>query len=176
MAKETIRGIDHIGVFVPNIEEGKAFFIAAFGAQLIYHSLSPDQPPEEGENLVRNTGIAPGSVMRAQCMLKLGRGPDIEMFEMTAPNQSATTGRSDIGLNHFGMYVDDPQAAIARFEKAGGRMFSGPNEILFKTEQGVNNTFCYGVTPWGMNIEFISYPGEMGYEKDTELRRWNRGG
>ena len=109
-------------------------------------------------------------------MLKLGRGPDIEMFEMTAPNQSATTGRSDIGLNHFGMYVDDPQAAIARFEKAGGRMFSGPNEILFKTEQGVNNTFCYGVTPWGMNIEFISYPGEMGYEKDTELRRWNRGG
>ena len=49
------------------------------------------------------------------------------------------------------------------------------HEIIF-TEQGDGNTFCYGVTPWGMNIEFISYPGEMGYEKDTPLRRWSRGG
>lgn len=175
MAKETVRGIDHVGIFVPDIEQGKAFFIAAFGARLIYQSLDSSQPPEQGDDLVRNTGIAPGSVLRAQCVLKLGQGPDIEMFEMVAPGQSPTTGRSDIGLNHFALYADDPQAAIERFEKAGGRMFSQPNEILFKTEQGANNTFCYGVTPWGMNIEFISYPGEMGYEEGTELRRCHRG-
>ena len=54
-------------------------------------------------------------------------------------------------------------------------MFSGPSKIRFATEQGEGNVFCYGVTPWGMNIEFISYPGEMGYEQDTQLRRWSRG-
>ena len=41
MPKQTIRGIDHIGVFVSDIEEGKTFFIEAFGAQLIYQSLDP---------------------------------------------------------------------------------------------------------------------------------------
>ena len=71
--------------------------------------------------------------------------------------------------------MDDPEAAIARFEKAGGRMFSGPNEILFGAEQGDGVSFCHGVTPWGMNIEFITHPGERGYEKDTPLRRWNCG-
>ena len=54
-------------------------------------------------------------------------------------------------------------------------MFSGPNEILFRTEKGEGVRFCYGVTPWGMNIEFITYPGEMGYEQDTPLPPWHRG-
>ncbi len=175
MPSETIRGLDHIGIFVPDFDAAKTFLVEAFGAQLIYQSFGRDDPPHEGEALVRKTGIAPGSVMRAQGVLRLGRGPDIELFEMHAPDQTATTGTSHFGLNHFCMYVDDPDAAIARFEKAGGRMFSGPNEILFGAEKGDGVSFCYGVTPWGMNIEFITYPGEMGYETGTPLRRWNRG-
>ncbi len=51
-------------------------------------------------------------------------------------------------------------------------MFSDPNPILFPKEEGPGNLFCYGQTPWGMMIEFLTYPSAMGYESDTPLRRW----
>lgn len=176
MAKQTIRGIDHVGITVTDIEAATTFLVEAFGAQVIYQSLGRDDKPEGGPSLEANTGVAPGTVMRAQRMIRMGRGPDIELFEMHADDQRPAARGSDIGVNHIGFYTDDMSAAIARFEKAGGKMMSQPNPILFKAEQGDNNFFVYGRTPWGMSIEFISYPGKMGVEREgtTPLRRWNR--
>ena len=36
MPDETIRGLDHIGIFVPDFDAAKTFLVEAFGAQLIY--------------------------------------------------------------------------------------------------------------------------------------------
>lgn len=175
MTQPTIRGINHIGVTVSDIESATRFFIEAFGAEAIYQSLARTDPPEEGEALETNTGVAPGTVMRSQRMIKLGDGPNIELFEMHAPEQLDPVRPSDLGMNHLALYTHDPDTAITRFERAGGIMLSGPNPMLFTTEAGENNTFCYGHTPWGMSIEFISYPGTMGYESETSLRRWQSG-
>ena len=68
-----------------------------------------------------------------------------------------------------------PGSGDGPVREGGGRIFSSPNEILFGAEKDDGVSFCYGVTPWGMDIEFITYPGKMGYEKDTPPRRWNRG-
>ena len=100
-------------------------------------------------------------------------GPDIELFEMHGPDQRPPVRSSDFGMTHMAFYADDPRAAVARFEKAGGVMFMLPSKIPVATEQGEHNSFCYGRTPWGMLIEFISYPDAMAYEKDTSLRRWH---
>lgn len=177
MAKETIRGIDHVGITVTDIDAATTFLAEAFGAQVIYQALGKEDAPEGGPALEADTGVAPGTVMRSQRMIRIGRGPDIELFEMHADDQRPAARGSDIGVNHLAFYADDVPAAIARFEQAGGTMMSQPNPILFKAEQGSNYVFCYGRTPWGMSIEFISYPGEMGFEKEgaTPLRRWNRG-
>ena len=40
MSKTTMRGIDHIGVAVPDIEAATTFLVEAFGAEVIYQSVS----------------------------------------------------------------------------------------------------------------------------------------
>jgi catechol 2,3-dioxygenase-like lactoylglutathione lyase family enzyme len=177
MANETIRGIDHVGIYVPDIDAATKFLQEAFGARVIYESLAKTDPEMdlEKDGLIQKLAIAPGTVMRSQRFLTFGRGPDLELFEMHAPGQTSTTGKSDFGINHFAVYADDIDAAVERFERAGGKMNFRPTPIPFETETGDGVKFCYGTTPWGMNVEFITYPGEMGYEKTTALRRWHRG-
>lgn len=38
MSTPEIRGVNHVGMTVPDIEAAKAFLIEAFGAQLLYQS------------------------------------------------------------------------------------------------------------------------------------------
>ena len=177
MAKQTIRGIDHLGIYVPDMEAATRFFQEAFGARIIYISLTTSDPALDldAAGLGEKLGIAPKSVMKAQRFIDLGKGPDLELFEIQAPNQKESIGTSDFGINHFAVYADDIEAAVTRFEQAGGRMLFRPSPIGFPTEQGEGVQHCYGATPWGMTIEFMTYPGEMGYESTTQLRRWSRG-
>lgn len=177
MARETIRGVDHIGIYVPDIDTATQFFIEAFGAQVLYDCLKKSDPPIDlqASGNVAHLGIAPNSVLRAQRFLKLGNGPDLEVFEMHAPGQTASIGNSNFGLNHFATYADDITAAISRFTAAGGRMLFQPIPLPYDVETGEGNLFCYGVTPWGMTVEFMTYPSEMPYEKNTPLRRHHRG-
>lgn len=45
----SIRGIDHIGITVPDIEEATRFLIEALGAELIYQSVAPDEKDLDNE-------------------------------------------------------------------------------------------------------------------------------
>lgn len=45
----TIRGIDHVGVTVPSIEQATEFFVRALGAQVLYDTL----PREDGSRQPR---------------------------------------------------------------------------------------------------------------------------
>ncbi|PJN48555.1 hypothetical protein PAEAM_60970 [Paenibacillus sp. GM1FR] len=38
------RGIDHIGITVPDMEQATLFLQQAFGAQLAYDHITPDDP------------------------------------------------------------------------------------------------------------------------------------
>lgn len=38
----SVRGIDHIGITVPDIEKATLFFERAFGAQVLYHSVDAE--------------------------------------------------------------------------------------------------------------------------------------
>jgi len=34
-------------------------------------------------------------------------------------------------------------------------------------------TWVYFLSPWGMQMELVSYPGGKAYEKETNLRLWH---
>ena len=34
-------------------------------------------------------------------------------------------------------------------------------------------TWVYFLTPWGMQLELVSFPDGKGYEKDTDRRLWH---
>lgn len=175
MSTPTMRGIDHIGVSVPDLETATTFLIEAFGAEVIYQSIGKGDPLMAGPEIEHNTSLFPGTSITGLRMIRMGRGPDIELFEMRGPVQHPPAQSSDLGMTHVAFYADDPDAAVARFEKAGGVLFMQPSKLPVATEAGENNTFCYGRTPWGMLIEFISYPSHMAYEDTTPLRRWHDG-
>ncbi|ARD62623.1 glyoxalase [Kosakonia radicincitans DSM 16656] len=170
--QQTVRGIDHIGITVQDIEEATQFLTQALGAELIYQSVSPEDKDLDNDAQQKTLGLVPGTVVKAVRMLKLAHGPGIELFEMQGPSQREAQRANDFGLQHFAVYSDDIERALQRFRAAGGEVFTAPQPLSFATEKGEGNVFCYGRTPWGSIVEFISRPSPMPYERETPLRRW----
>ncbi|MCA1431774.1 VOC family protein [Bradyrhizobium sp. BRP20] len=172
MTTPVIRGVNHIGITVPDIEAAKSFLVEAFGGQVIYQSFGPQDPPRQGPEFERAVGAFAGTVVRAQAMVKIGTGPDIELFEMHGPEQAQPIRASDFGITHFALYTDDIDASVACFEKAGGKSLTAPRAIPYATEKGPGNKVCYCQMPWGTTMEFITTPDRMPYHDQTDLRRW----
>jgi len=148
----TVSGIDHIGINVPDIDAATTFLQQAFGTKVIYESYSKQQPPLELAGIESTLNVAPGTKIYACRMIKIGEGPTIELFEVHVGGQRDAIKSSDLGLQHFSVYTDNISASIERFESAGGKILSRPNPILFLQEKGDNNFFCYGVTPWVLQL------------------------
>lgn len=165
-----IRGMDHVGITVPDLDAASRFLMAAFDAKLLYDTIKRTDLPFSGPKAEEMLGIVPGTAVVAMRMMQLGSGPGIELFEMRCPDQRLAARPSDFGFQHVAVYVDDIDYAIERFVAAGGTMLTGANELL-GFEEGKGNVWCYGRTPWGSVIELISY-GLKEYEATTALRRW----
>jgi catechol 2,3-dioxygenase-like lactoylglutathione lyase family enzyme len=165
------RGVDHLGITVPDLEAASAFLVQAFGAVPLYDNMTRDKPPFGGIEAQRVLGVVRGAEVVAMRMLKLGNGPGIELFEMRAPEQAKAARTSDIGLQHFALYVDDIHAAASRFIEAGGVLLTEPGEQL-GIEEGQGNFFCYGRTPWGTTIELLCTPDRSGFEDIEPVPRY----
>lgn len=165
------RGIDHIGITVPDLEAASAFLVAAFGAVPLYDNMTRSKPPFGGPKAEKVLGLVKGGEVVAMRMLRLGNGPGIELFEMRAPEQAKAARASDIGLQHFALYVDDIRAGADRFVAAGGVLLTEPGEQL-GIEEGRGNYFCYGRTPWGTTIELLCTPDRSGFEDIEPVPRY----
>lgn len=172
MSEEIIRGMDHIGITVSDIDEATKFFKEAFSAEVIYDSVSLADEDVQGDETEKTLNLFPGTRIKAVRMMKLRHGPGLELFEMEGPEQNSPQRPSDFGIQHFAVYVDDITEAARRFEAAGGKTYTAPQPIMFAAEAAEGNLFCYGQTPWGTVIELISLPSPLPYEKDIVLRRW----
>ncbi len=91
---------------MPDIEAAQSFLVEAFGGQVIYQSFGPQDPPRQGPNSSGRSARS-GTVVRAQAMVKIGTGADIELFEMHGPEQAEPVRASDFGITHFALYTDD---------------------------------------------------------------------
>lgn len=167
----TVRGMDHVGITVPDLEAASRFLMDAFGAVPLYDNIARGEAPTAGSRAEAMLLLAPGTTLVTMRMLALGSGPGIELFEMHGPDQAPAARPSDFGLQHVAVNVDDLDAACARFEAAGGTLAAGPNAML-GLEEGPGNGFRYGRTPWGAVVEMLTTPGRQDYEDRTALRRW----
>lgn len=172
MTEGMIRGIDHIGLTVPNIEEAEEFLIPAFGAEFIYETLNRSMPPFEGPAVERLANGPAGMKVSRIRMYKLGTGPTLELFEYDNVDQQRPALRGcDIGWQHIALYVDDIDAALERVVAAGAEKMSDPWDLI-AAESGPGNRFCFVKAPWGALIELVTYPSPQLYEQGTALRRW----
>ena len=107
-------------------------------------------------------------------MMRCGQGANIELFQYSAPDQKGEPPRnSDVGGHHIAFYVKDIKAAVAKARALGLKTFMGPFDL--KEGPVAGQSITYVLTPWGMQLELISYPKGMAYEKGAKTRLWAPG-
>ena len=58
-----MRGIDHVGMTVPDMEEATIFFKQAFEAEVCYDVQRPEQEPMQGEEVEQQLGLPSGKTI-----------------------------------------------------------------------------------------------------------------
>lgn len=167
-----IRGIDHIGVTVPDIAQAETFFSEVIGCQKVF-SFGPLADPE-GTFMQDLVNVHPRAEIKQITMMRCGKGSNLELFEYAAPDQKTEQPRnSDHGGHHIAFYVKDIKPAVEKARALGLKTMLGPFEV--KEGPAAGQSITYVLTPWGMQLELISYPTGMAYAKGakaSKLRLW----
>lgn len=167
-----VRGIDHIGFTVPDIDQGVNFFRDVMGCSeaMRFGPFSDDK----GTFMKDLVNVDPRAVIKQIAMMRCGNGSNIELFQYSAPDQKTVMPRnSDYGGVHIAFYVKDIKAAVDKARALGLKTFMGPFDL--KEGPAAGESITYVLTPWGMQLELISYPDGMAYEKDAKTKLWAPG-
>lgn len=164
-----MRGHDHTGVTVPDMDQAVAFFTDILGCQKAM-SFGPFAD-DKGTFMTDLLGVDSKAVIENITLMRCGFGSNVELFKYTAPDQKALNQKnSDIGAFHIAFYVDDIKAAKAFLDEKGVATRMGPLPV----EQGpaAGQAILYFQAPWGLQFEAITYPNGMAYEKDGGPVLW----
>jgi len=163
-----MRGIDHIGVTVPDLDEAERFFVDVLGAETIY-TLGAKLADDDWMQVT--LGVHPRTVIREIRFLRLGTGSNIELFKYDAADGQAPEPRnSDIGGHHFAIYVDDLDAALEYLRAHDVEIMGEPTASKQSAE---GQRWLYFRSPWGMQFELVSFPGGKAYERQSVQRLWH---
>jgi catechol 2,3-dioxygenase-like lactoylglutathione lyase family enzyme len=170
--KHEVRGIDHIGLTVPDIDEATEFFKKVFNAKVCYDVLTPDMPPQRGKSAKRNVNLPEGASIDHIRLLRIKNTPSIELFHINSKKQAIIDTIVNFGLTHLAFYTDNIQLTAKKFLEAGGTLCSDPHPLPSEIEGGEMNYWVYGQAPWGSLIELISYSSGINYPENIEAERW----
>jgi catechol 2,3-dioxygenase-like lactoylglutathione lyase family enzyme len=164
-----LRGTEHVGFTVPNLDDAIAFFVDVLGCEPFYE-LGPYRFDDDWMSIHLN--VPSRAVMRKLRFLRCGAGVNFEVIEYQVPNQRTEPPlNSDVGAAHLAFYVDDIWSAIAYLREKGVRILGQPT--VRTGGQNGGQTWVYFLTPWGMQLELVSYPDGKGYELTTDRRLWH---
>lgn len=165
-----VRGIDHIGVTVPDMDQAVAFFQDVMGCQKAM-SFGPFSDPK-GSFMEDLVNVNPRAEIKQITVMRCGRGSNIELFQYSAPDQKTEMPKnSDFGGHHIAFYVQDIKKAVDKARAIGLKTMMGPVPITEGPAAGQSIT--YVLTPWGLQLELISYPKGMAYEKTSKVKLWS---
>ena len=165
-----VRGINHIGLTVPDLPQAEAFFTDVLGCQKAT-SFGPFRD-DKGNFMQDLLDVDPRAVIEQITLMRCGFGSNIELFKYTAPDQKDVTARnSDIGGHHIAFYVDDIEATAAYLKANNIRTLMGPMPVNDGPAAG--QSIIYFFAPWGLQLEAISFPKGMAYEKDGGPVLWS---
>ena len=165
-----MRGMDHIGLTVPNVDEATRFFCDVLGCEEFYRLGTFED--DETDFMKDHLNVHPRAKITNMRMLRCGHGANIELFEYQAPDKRTELPRnSDDGGHHMAFYVNDMSAAVEHLKAHGVTICGGPTLNQDNAEGG--EYWCYFLAPWGAQFELVSYPNGRDYEKETDRRLWD---
>lgn len=164
-----VAGVDHVGINVPDLKQAEAFFDSAFGCEPVTR-IGPFQlDPAASADAA---GFAPRADSVTIAMLRCAEGSNIEMFEYRNPHGNKDMPRAeDIGASHIAFYTDDIEGAVSYLKANGITVLGEPVKMTSGDTEG--ETWVHFRSPWGSDMELVSYPNGKGYERRSSLRLWN---
>ena len=163
-----LRGGDHLGITVPDLDEAERFLVDILGAEAVY-TLGAKQSDDDW--MQTHIGVHPRTVIREIRFYRLGNGLNIELFDYDAADgQAPQPKNSDIGGHHLALYVDDMDAAVDHLRRNGVEVMGEPTASKQAAE---GQRWVYFLSPWGMQFELVSFPDGKAYEHDAPVRLWH---
>jgi catechol 2,3-dioxygenase-like lactoylglutathione lyase family enzyme len=164
-----LRGHDHTGITVPDVKAATAFFTDVIGCT---HGMSFGPFSDDKGTFMQDVvNVNPRAVIDEISLVRCGYGSNIELFQYKAPDQVKDMPKnSDFGGHHIALYVDDIDKAAAYLKSKDVKTLQGPIPITEGPAAG--QSILYFLTPWGLQLELISYPKGMAYEKTAKSVLW----
>ena len=157
-----LRGVDHIGFTVPDLEEARVFLVEVLGCEYMY-SLGPFRH-DDSDWMAEHLAVHPRAVMKQLHFFRCGGQAIFEVFEYDAPDQATTPPRnSDPGGHHVALYVEDLDVAVAHLRERGVQLLGLPTVSSGPSE---GQRWIYFLSPWGMQFELVSYPGGKAFDRE----------
>jgi catechol 2,3-dioxygenase-like lactoylglutathione lyase family enzyme len=162
-------GVDHVGITVPDVVATATWFADVLGAP---NPLTFGPFSDTGDFMKLLVDVDPRAVVEQIRMVRTGNGPGVELFQYTAPDQDRTFRlNSDWGGHHIAFYVQHIDKAVEFLQAKGAQKRLGPFAVTAGPAAG--QTINYFQTPFGTDIELISYPHGMAYEATAPIPLWN---
>jgi len=176
-----LRGIEHIGLTVPDMNEAVSFFTEVLGAATLYET----GPLSASDNwMAVNLGIDPAAVIERLVMLRLGHGPALELFEYRQPAGAADEAGAElaartppppsaVGGSHLGLYVDDIDAGVDTLRAHQLIVLGEVKRLVDGPSAGL--AWVQFLAPWGQQLELVSYPNGVAAYAAAEPAVWRPG-
>jgi len=163
-------GIDHIGLTVPDIGAAAKWLETKLGF-VNPLTFGPFSDPT-GDFMKELVDVNPRAVVEQIRVLRNGNGPNVELFQYSSPDQDKRFRRnSDWGAHHIAFYVNQIDKGVKRLQKKAGHKLFGPVKLTEGPAAG--QAINYFETPFGTDVELISYPRGMAYEAKAAVDLWN---
>ncbi len=165
-----LRGTDHVGFTVPDLDEAERFFVDVLGAVHVY--TLGGKRSDDDDWMLERLGVHPRTVIREIRFYRLGNGSNIELFQYDAADGQAPRPprNSDIGGHHLALFVDDMDAAVAHLRANDVEVMGEPNA---SAGASAGQHWLYFRSPWGMQFELVSFPEGKAYEADAPVKLWH---
>jgi catechol 2,3-dioxygenase-like lactoylglutathione lyase family enzyme len=163
-------GIDHVGITVPDV---------AIAADWLERKLGFTNPltfgpfaDPVGDFMTQLVDVDRAAVVQQIRMLRGGNGPGVELFQYTAPDQDRSFRRnSDWGGHHVALYVRSIEKGVEYLQTNAGTKLDGP--LTLTAGPAAGQSINYFRTPFGTNVELISYPHGMAYQATAPIPLWD---
>ncbi|MDN5289069.1 MAG: putative lyase [Mucilaginibacter sp.] len=161
-------GMDHIGITVPDVDSAALFFEQVLGTKKV----TEIGPFPMDSTMKSRYKIHSDATLDKIAMLRAGNGSNLELFEFHSPKASkAVPYTDDIGALHIAFYTNDINKSIAFLKSKGIQVLNDP--IVANDNQTGGETWVYFLTPWGQQIELVTYPEGKAYEKShPKVKLW----
>ena len=156
---------------MPDLEAATRFFVDVLGAEALFE-VGPFASSDDW--MEKHLGVHPRATIRKLRMLRIANGPSLELFEYASPDHDPKRPRnSDAGGHHLALYVTDIAAAIAHLKSHGVTILGEPTTLVDGESAGL--TWVYFLAPWGLQLELVTAPKGLAYEKQGGRPMWRPG-